>query len=316
MSGIALWSSGLSKRYGDTVAVDELDLEVPIGALLGFLGPNGAGKTTAIRLLSTMIEPDAGTFSVLGLPPTDPRALRARIGVLPESAGYPRPQTGLEWLTYHGELFGRSRAEARSVAEHWLTEVGLAERGRSLIGGYSRGMRQRLGIARALLNDPDVLFLDEPTLGLDPGGQRQILDLVSSIVRLRRVTVVFSSHLLGEVEQICDTVIILNKGRVVSSGTVSDVVRRAAAPRTAIVQVTEGSTPRAIQVLSAAGIAASPHADRPATDVFVQLAANEPRELFTSRVLRELVEADVTVTGLTVEGGRLSDAFLALTEEP
>ncbi len=171
----AVEARGVEKRYGSLVAVADLSFEAAEGEILGVLGPNGAGKTTAIRVLTTILAPTRGTFAVAGVPHTRAAEIRRRIGVLPESAGYPEHQTGEEYLRYHARLYGRSRAGARAVAAALLDEVGLADRARSLISTYSRGMRQRLGIARALVNEPQVVFLDEPTLGLDPAGQRQML---------------------------------------------------------------------------------------------------------------------------------------------
>jgi ABC-2 type transport system ATP-binding protein len=254
---LAIEARGLRKVYDGTVAVDSLDLAVEAGTILGFLGPNGAGKTTAIRVLSTILEQDAGTFAIDGIPHTDPVEIRRRVGVLPESAGYPGSQTGEEWLTYHGQLFGLRRAKAGAIAGRLLDEVGLGERGRTEIASMSRGMRQRLGIARAIVNDPQVLFLDEPTLGLDPAGQRQVLGLVTRIAHDRGVTVVLSSHLLAEVEQVCDRVVILNRGRLISDGTVSEVVSHAAPVRHAALQVPAHEQVKAIEVLRREGIEAS-----------------------------------------------------------
>jgi len=136
---LALAVRGLRKSYSGVVAVESLDLDVETGTVLGFLGPNGAGKTTVIRMLSTILRPDAGSFAVAGVPHSRPLEIRRRVGVLPESAGYPQGQTGQEWLAFHAELFGRSRGDAHATARRLLTEVGLAERGRSLVSGYSRG---------------------------------------------------------------------------------------------------------------------------------------------------------------------------------
>jgi ABC-2 type transport system ATP-binding protein len=155
MSGsLALEAHGLRKSYRRLDAVDGLDLAVEAGTVLGLLGPNGAGKTTVIRMLSTIVRPDAGRFAVAGVPQSRPVEIRRRIGVLPESAGHPQGQTGEEWLAFHAMLFGSPREAAGATARRLLAEVGLAERGGSLISGYSRGMRQRLAIARALVNDP------------------------------------------------------------------------------------------------------------------------------------------------------------------
>jgi len=271
----AVEARGVEKRYGSLVAVADLSFEADAGEILGVLGPNGAGKTTAIRVLTTILAPTRGTFAVAGVPHTRAAEIRRRIGVLPESAGYPEHQTGEEYLRYHARLYGRSRAGARAVVAVLLDEVGLADRSRSLISTYSRGMRQRLGIARALVNEPQVVFLDEPTLGLDPAGQRQMLAIVRRIAEERGATVLLSTHLLAEVEETCSRVLILNRARAVALGTVAEVAARAAAPRAARLSI--------------------PAADK-------------------ERALRALAAADVTILGSELEGARLSDAFLAMTE--
>ena len=216
---------GLSKRYGARTAVDGLSFTAGQGEIIGLLGRNGAGKTTTIRLLTTILEPTAGTFSVAGVPADQPTRIRQLIGVLPESAGYPPRQTGQEYLRYAARLFGQSRADARAVTDRLLAEVGLGDRAASRISQYSRGMRQRLGIARALVNDPVVVFLDEPTLGLDPAGQREVLATVRRIAEQRAATVVLSTHTLSEVEEVCTTLLILDRGRLLASGTVDEIIR-------------------------------------------------------------------------------------------
>lgn len=271
----AVEAHGVRKQYGSLVAVEDFTVSVEAGEILGVLGPNGAGKTTAIRVLTTILTPDRGTFSVAGASHTRPTEIRSRIGVLPESAGYPDRQTGEEYLRFHARLYGHSRTSAREVAAALLAEVGLAERGRSLIGAYSRGMRQRLGIARALVNEPQVIFLDEPTLGLDPAGQLQVLALVRRLSRERGTTVLLSTHLLAEVEEVCTRVLILNSGRIAAEGTVAEIVRRAGAPRSATIRVASDDVDRAREALAAAGIA---------------------------------------VESVELEGARLSEVFLAMTE--
>ena len=310
----AIAAQGLHKSYRGRVAVSSVDLAVPSGTVLGLLGPNGAGKTTLIRMLSTILPPDAGAFSITGVPHTDPTRIRQCIGVLPESPGYPRGQTCAEWLTYHARLYGAGRSTARDTAERLLEEVGLTERAGSLISGLSRGMRQRLGIARSLVNSPMVVFLDEPTLGLDPHGQRQVLDLVGRIARDHGVTVVLSTHVLGEVEQACDLVLILNRGRIVAQGTVAEVVRRAAAPRQGVVRVPPDVRARAIEALAAQRLASTEPLEEHARDeVALQLPADVPPEQSAAAALRCLLDAGVPVLGFSLEGGRLSDAFLSVT---
>jgi ABC-2 type transport system ATP-binding protein len=311
----ALVAHGLRKSYRGHVAVSSLDLEVAGGTVLGLLGPNGAGKTTLIRMLSTVLSPDAGSFSVAGFPHDQPGQIRRHVGVLPESPGYPRGQTSTEWLVYHARLYGASRREAHATADHLLAEVGLTERAGSLIAGLSRGMRQRLGIARALVNDPSLVFLDEPTLGLDPLGQRQVLDLVARIAGDRGATVVLSTHLLGEVEQVCSRVVILNRGHVVADGTVAEVVRRAGAPREGVVRVPVHLRDRAVGALEARELLATRETSNGQRDeVRLKLPGNVPPEESSAAALRALLDADVPVLGLSLEGGRLSDAFLAVTQ--
>lgn len=219
----ALEATALTKRYGARTGLQDLTFTVGRGEVLGLLGPNGAGKTTAIRVLTTVLRPTSGSFRVAG--ETEPVRIRQQIGVLPESAGYPGRQTGTEYLRYHGRLFGISRADSATTAARLLDDVGLTDRGSSRIATYSRGMRQRLGIARALVNDPSVVFLDEPTLGLDPAGQRQVLAMIAEIATGRGATVVLSTHALPEVEQICDRVLILSRGRVIAEGTVAEIAQ-------------------------------------------------------------------------------------------
>jgi ABC-2 type transport system ATP-binding protein len=307
----AIEADGLCKAYGNLRAVDSFTLEVPQGVVLGFLGPNGAGKTTVIRMLATLIEQDRGTFSIAGVPGSRPAEIRRRLGVLAESAGYPEGQSGRTWLTYHAELFGHRRADAEAVADMLLADVGLTEPAYRPISTYSRGMRQRLGVARALVNNPRVVMLDEPTLGLDPRGQRELLALVRRIATERGVTVVLSTHMLGEVETTCDRVLILHRGRVVADGTVAEVVRRAAAPRRCSLSVPPELRAKTADLLRAGSSSVT------ITDVglSLELADRVSERDASEAVLRPLLDAGIPVTGFSVESGRLSDAFLAMTEE-
>jgi ABC-2 type transport system ATP-binding protein len=313
----AVETRGIVKRYGSLVAVADLTFAAEAGEVLGVLGPNGAGKTTAFRVMTTILEPTEGTFSVAGVPHTKPDEIRRRIGVLPESSGYPERQTGQEYLRYHARLHGRSRADARALADELLADVRLTERGGSLISGYSRGMRQRLGIARALVNEPQVLFLDEPTLGLDPAGQRQILSTIRRVAEERGATVLLSTHLLAEVEEICSRVMILNRGRIVAQGTVSEVARQAGAPRSARLRVASDDIDRALTALTnAAAIEQAEAGGGQLGWLTVTLASNDGRtpDELVHEALRALIEADVPLHSFELEGARLSDAFLAMTE--
>jgi ABC-2 type transport system ATP-binding protein len=312
----AVEARGVGKRYGSIVALEDFTCEVEPGEVLGVLGPNGAGKTTAIRVLTTILEPSHGSFSVAGIPHTRPEEIRRRIGVLPESAGYPERQTGEEYLRYHARLFGHSRVGAGAVTRALLEEVGLSDRSRSRIASYSRGMRQRLGIARSLVNDPQVVVLDEPTLGLDPAGQRQILANVRRIASERGAAVLLSTHLLAEVEENCSRVLILNRGRVIAEGTVAEVTRRAAAPRSGRLHVAPDEADRAAAALARDGAVEDVQRDgRPGWLTVLFTAGTNGADVSLNEAVRVLVEAGVPLRSFELEGARLSDAFLTMTED-
>ncbi len=310
----------LYRSYGTRRALRSLSFSLRPGRVLGFLGPNGAGKTTAIRVLTTVLEPTSGRFEVDGIGSEQPDRIRRRIGVLPEGLGFPRHTSGAEYLTYFGQLYGRSRSEARQVAQRLLDDVGLAARGASLIDTYSHGMRQRLGIARALVNDPRVVFLDEPTLGLDPRGQAELLALVQRIARERSTGVVLSSHLLSEIENICDDVVIMNDGQIVAKGSVSDVLGQASGdgPAKNLVRI---RVP--VPVMETAGsiidgVAGSTRRDSDQAGwLTVELPDGEGAELDVARnrVLDALIRAEIPILGFEIAGARLQDVFMRLTAE-
>jgi len=220
---------GLTKRFGDAIALDGVDLVVRPGMVFGFLGRNGAGKTTALRILSGLARPTAGTAHVLGHNverATD--AVRARIGFLPDVPGFYPWMTAREYLEFAGRLFGLDKATLDARATALLEMAGLASV-TTRVGGFSRGMKQRLGIAQALINAPSLLMLDEPTSALDPIGRREVLEMVASL--RGRTTVFFSTHILADVERVCDAVAILERGRVVASAGVAELTARATANR-------------------------------------------------------------------------------------
>jgi len=220
---------GLTKRFGDAIALDGVDLVVRPGMVFGFLGRNGAGKTTTLRILSGLARPTAGTAHVLGHDverATD--AVRARIGFLPDVPGFYPWMTAREYLEFAGRLFGLDKATLDARATALLEMAGLASV-TTRVGGFSRGMKQRLGIAQALINAPSLLMLDEPTSALDPIGRREVLEMVASL--RGRTTVFFSTHILADVERVCDAVAILERGRVVASAGVAELTARATANR-------------------------------------------------------------------------------------
>jgi len=220
---------GLTKRFGDTLALDHVDLVVRPGVVFGFLGRNGAGKTTALRILSGLARPTEGTAHVLGHDVTGATdAVRAQIGFLPDVPGFYPWMTAREYLDFAGQLFALDRTTIDERANALLEMAGLASV-TTRVGSFSRGMKQRLGIAQALINAPSLLMLDEPTSALDPIGRREVLEMVASL--RGRTTVFFSTHILADVERVCDAVAILERGRIVESADIAELTARAPANR-------------------------------------------------------------------------------------
>jgi len=318
-----LSAQDLRKTYGNRVALKGLTFSLKAGRVLGFLGPNGAGKTTSIRILTTILRPSSGHFVVDGVSSEHPVAIRRRIGVLPEGLGFPKQMTGTGYLTYFAQLYGRPAAEARQIASRLLEDVGLQNRADSAIGSYSHGMRQRLGIARALVNDPAVVFLDEPTLGLDPRGQRELLSLVQGIARGRNKGVVLCSHLLSEIEGICDDVVIMNAGEVVAKGSVAEVTGQSHANLDHLVRIRVPATSIAMTRELLEGLPGVEHAvltDERAGWLGVKLAGSldgsgPDGHHVRNTLLDALIRADVPILGFDIGGGRLQDVFLQLTAE-
>ena len=323
--GPVLVAEGLRKTYGPREALKSLSFSLDAGRVLGFLGPNGAGKTTSIRILTTSMEPTAGQFSVDGIPSSEPERIRRRIGVLPENLGLPKHMTGIEYLTFYGRLFGRSASDAKAASMGLLEAMGLQKRAKSLIGTYSHGMRQRLGIARALVNDPVVVFFDEPTLGLDPRGQQELLTLVRRVARERNAGVILCSHALSEIESVCDDVVILSSGEVVAAGTVAAVIGRTqqeVVRRSGIrIHVAPPALAEALRRLEEApGVAEVAATDAEAGWLRVELqnAANGmpmDDQSTTNHLLAALIQGNVPILSFQADGGGLQDAFLHLTEE-
>lgn len=216
----AVWCSGLRKRYGRRQAVEDVSLEVGRGEVVGLLGPNGAGKTSVIKMLLGLVHPDAGEVMLLGRPGPDP-ATRAGVGYLPELFRYQPWLSASEVLVLHVRLSGVSVSPQEQ--HDCLSLVGLAERTRDRVGGFSKGMQQRLGLAVALVARPELVILDEPTSALDPLGRVDVRDIVLAL-RSRGVAVLLNSHLIGEVERVCDRVVILDRGRVAASGTLAELL--------------------------------------------------------------------------------------------
>ncbi|HEY91995.1 MAG TPA: ABC transporter ATP-binding protein [Dehalococcoidia bacterium] len=221
----AILCQGLTKRYGEITALDNLDLVVEEHSVFGFLGPNGAGKTTTVKLLTGLSTPTAGKVWITGKEVTSGNPeLRAGIGFLPDVPAFCDWMTGREFLDFVGELHHLPSREIALRRDEQLELVDLKDAARRKVGGYSRGMKQRLGIAQALMNHPRVLFMDEPTSALDPVGRRDVLRLIE---RLSEQTTIFmSSHILSDIERVCDVVGIIDKGKLVTRSTIEDLRQR------------------------------------------------------------------------------------------
>ncbi len=228
----------LTKRYGERTAVDDLNLTIQEGEIFGLLGPNGAGKTTTILMLLGLTEPTAGGATVAGLDPQrDALKVKRIVSYLPENVGFYDDMSALANLRYIAELNRIPRKEAEDLIDEALTEVGLSERAFDKVGQFSRGMRQRLAIADVLIKRPRLAFLDEPTLALDPDGVNQILELILKLRRERHVTILVSSHLLEQVQRICDRIGIFVKGKLVALGGIEELGVKLASDNGRVVEI-------------------------------------------------------------------------------
>jgi ABC-2 type transport system ATP-binding protein len=292
--------SRVTKSYDAHKAVDDLNLTIAEGEFFGFLGPNGAGKTTTIRMLTGIIPPDSGTIAVRG-ESIAARSVTRLLGVVPESRGFYDWMTAPEYLGFFAELYGLSRGERGGRIDGLLRQVQLHDRRRSRIGTYSRGMKQRLGLARALINAPRLLVLDEPTLGLDPQGQEELQALLRQLNR-EGVTVFLSSHLLHEVADLCTRIAIINRGRLVAHGTLEDLRRQTDLREAYAIQVTGDLPPLATFQIR------SRMADGAATRLVVEGSLTE-----ANRLLDVLRQHGASVLDFHPERESLADIFLAVT---
>jgi ABC-2 type transport system ATP-binding protein len=301
MSDLAIETSGLTRRYGQVVAVEGLDLRVPRACVYGFLGPNGAGKTTTIRMLLGLARPDAGSIWLFDRAlSADRRTLLGRVGALVETPSLYPHLTGAENLEVTRRLLGAPRERVGRA----LGIVNLEADSHRLVRGYSLGMRQRLGLALALLNEPELLILDEPTNGLDPAGIRDMRALIRRLSIERRMTIFLSSHLLSEVEQVATHLGIINRGRMVFEGTVSELEAR----RRKRLRLGVNRPEEARRLLISSGWAVE---DAP--DGFLTVATQDRAQ--AAAINGVLVRGGLEVFQLQIEQQSLEDRFLQLTGE-
>ena len=314
---LAIETSGLTKRYGSLTAVNKLNLKVRRNTIHGFLGPNGAGKTTTIKILMGLLRPNEGTVKVLGQEVHGTRNTRffklfhdqadsrLSIGYMPELPKFPKHLKGSELLDIYGRMYGMTDQERKEQIPKLVELVGLRGRENDYIGKYSKGMQQRIGIAQALLNNPELIILDEPSLGLDPVGMVEVRELVKAIAREGR-TVFVSSHLLFEVEQICTHVTIINRGEALVSDTLQNVASKLSGPATLQVEVTELSKPIIKAVKNLPFVS---EVSQSGNTLNIEL---KTRDDVRPQVSREITKAGGVIVSMSLRGQSLEGIFIQL----
>jgi ABC-2 type transport system ATP-binding protein len=308
--------NGLTKKYARTTAVDQISFEVPRGQIVGFLGPNGAGKTTTMRMLTCFLTPTGGTATVAGFDILEqPLEVKKRIGYLPETPPVYQEMRIAEYLSFVGQLKGLSGSDLRARVDYASERCAIADVREKIIGKLSKGYRQRVGLAQAIIHNPDVLILDEPTAGLDPKQINETRDLIKSLAGDH--TIILSTHILPEVSQTCEKVIIINKGKIVATDSVSNLQQRARSGESVLVEVAgrNGSLdPAAVQhkLEQIAGVSrVIPKADGQKRTIF-EVEAIKDRGV-RGAVARAVVESGWDLNELRPAALSLEEIFLQLT---
>ena len=307
--GLMIDAAGLTKRYGDVVALDRLDLQVPEGTVLGLLGPNGAGKTTAVRVFTTLLEPDDGTVKVAGIDVrTNPEGVRKVIGLSGQYAAVDEYLTGYENLDMVGRLYRLGRRRSRERAYELLERFDLADAGGRPVKTYSGGMRRRLDLAAALVAQPQVLFLDEPTTGLDPRGRTAMWDVIRELVGAG-ATLLLTTQYLEEADRLADNIVVIDRGHIIAQGTADALKAQLGGERVELVVNTPADIPPARAVL--AGLAAGDVIVDDHTRRITAPVSGGAESLMTA--LRQLDAAGVSVMDVALRRPTLDDVFLSLT---
>ena len=317
-TGLAVEAEGLVRSFGSTRALDGLDLRVPAGTVYGVLGPNGAGKTTAVRVLATLLRPDGGTARVFGHDVVrEADAVRARVSLTGQYASLDEDLTGAENLVLLGRLLGLGRSGARDRAEQLLAAFGLTEAAGRQVKKYSGGMRRRIDIAASILNTPDLLFLDEPTTGLDPRSRNQVWAIVRAVVAYG-TTVLLTTQYLDEADQLAGRIAVVDHGRVIAEGTPGELKASIGSGSVHIRLRDPEQRPQAEQVLRASlGVPVQLAADPAALTARVgEHGTDLEAGTQAARALGELAAAGIVVDDFSLGQPSLDEVFLALTDHP
>jgi ABC-2 type transport system ATP-binding protein len=302
-------TSGLVKRYGDVVALDGLDLEVPKGTVLGLLGPNGAGKTTAVRILTTLLDPDEGSVEVAGLDVrSEPDRVRERIGLSGQTAAVDEHLTGYENLDMVGRLYHLGKRKSQKRARELLDRFDLSEAADRPAKTYSGGMRRRLDLAAALVAEPEVVFLDEPTTGLDPRSRMQMWETIQDLVR-RGSTVLLTTQYMEEADRLADDIVVIDRGRKIAEGTSEELKTQIGGERVEMVLANSVDLPPAQTIL--AGLAVDEVQVDEQTRRLTAGVAGGAEVL--GQVLQRLAAANIAVVDIGLHRPTLDDVFLSLT---
>jgi oleandomycin transport system ATP-binding protein len=305
-------AASLVKRYGKTTALAGLDLSVPAGTVLGLLGPNGAGKTTVVRILATLLRPDAGSAHVGGFDVVrEPQRVRALIGLTGQYAAVDEDLTGGENVTLIGRLLGLSRSETRRRAGDLLERFALAEAAGRLVKTYSGGMRRRLDLIASLIGRPQVLFLDEPTTGLDPAGRDAVWDLIRDQVR-QGMTVLLTTQNLDEADRLATRIAVIDRGRMIAGGSPTDLKARVGG-QSLDVRPADPRQLAAVASVVASAMGTAPTCDEDRGLVSVPVATGVPASRALAAVATGLEEAGVAVSELGLRLASLDEVFLSLT---
>jgi ABC-2 type transport system ATP-binding protein len=305
----AIETIDLTKRYGSLTAVDKLNLGVKANTIHGFLGPNGAGKTTTIKILVGLLKPNEGTVKIFGQETKGDRPdIRLKIGYMPELPKFPKHLTGYELLDVYGEMYGLTKTARKEQIPKLLEMVGLKERGLDRIGKYSKGMQQRIGIAQALINEPELVILDEPSLGLDPVGMVEVRELLKEIAK-EGTTVFISSHLLHEVQQVCSEITIINRGILLVSGTLEEISAKFAKLATLEVEISQYSD-AVVKKLKAL-----PFVSQISVDDKKITIQTETKEDIRPLVSRTITDSGGVIVSMNLKEQSLEDVFIKIVTE-